>query len=48
MLNTLLKYTISTLRGYRIIKIQQKKQKKYYDGILINVVLFSLCQKLKN
>ena len=30
----------------KYIKIQ-KKQKKYYDGILINVMLFSLCQKIK-
>ena len=33
------------LRVYRIIEYVklQKKQKKYYDGILINVMLFSLC-----
>ena len=26
----------------------KNKQKKYYDGIVSNVVVFSLCQKIKH
>ena len=40
--------TRMALRGYRIVEYvkNQKQNKKYYDGILINVVLFSIYKNI--